>query len=322
MPFTIIKGTFQARNYSPDGDSIRFHADDPLLLSNLSGPPTKINKRGDAQLRIEGIDALETHYNPPVGGASLHQPLAIARAARDKLLEFTGIKNVTWNTSESVIVQADDNTRGHILTRSVDKFGRPIAFVYAGDASETDGMPVFLDAARLKQSYNLLALIEGLAYATYYQDMFASIRKTLTSAVHHARTSKLGIYKTDKTNDGFDATNISVITDDVLILPKLFRRLSEYMVGSGTAIGFKETLALSNEPVLDLREVNRTHFDTFVEQAPNSAHIKLTRLPEELVFDPMPLRPVNHFAMLVTTTAPELRLAAQLASTGIRRSGD
>jgi len=84
-------------------------------------------------------------------------------------------------------------------------------------------------------------------------------------------------------------------------MPKLFRRLCEYMVNYGTAIGFKEKLAQSKEPVLDLVNNNFTHFDTFIEQDLDSAVIRLTRLPEQLIFDPMPARTVNTFSVLMNS---------------------
>ena len=35
MPFVVIKGTFHVVGYSPDGDSVRFMADDKGLWSKL-----------------------------------------------------------------------------------------------------------------------------------------------------------------------------------------------------------------------------------------------------------------------------------------------
>jgi hypothetical protein len=64
-------------------------------------------------------------------------------------------------------------------------------------------------------------------------------------------------------------------------------------------VGFKNKLEQSREPVLDLREANFTHFDTFVEQDEGSDRLRLTRRPEELVFDEMPTRPSSHFSFLM-----------------------
>jgi hypothetical protein len=62
MPFTLIKGTFHVVGYQPDGDSIRFQADQRENWGLLKGSAVKLNARGHAQLRLEAIDTLETHY--------------------------------------------------------------------------------------------------------------------------------------------------------------------------------------------------------------------------------------------------------------------
>jgi hypothetical protein len=51
-----------------------------------------------------------------------------------------------------------------------------------------------------------------------------------------------------------------------------------------------------------------THFDTFIEQADDSVRIRMTRRPEELVFDEMPSRPSNAFSALMgSETVPPPR---------------
>jgi endonuclease YncB( thermonuclease family) len=297
MPFKVIKGTFHVRNYSPDGDSIRFQPDKIKLVQDLTGGRPRLNARNHVQLRIEAIDTLETHYNPPSGGGTLHQPLELAHAAVDKLIEFVGIRDVEWDRTHLTVTDAQDGTRGYILARTVEKYGRPVAFVYAGDPPEKDGAEVILDVERLRDSYNYLAIAEGLAYPTYYRGLFSDLRDALTAAVKNARKEGLGIHQADKTNDGFKASSLRSITEQHPILPKLFRRLSEYMVNYGTAKGFKKKLAQSREPVLDLKTSNFTHFDTFIKED-SGPKIKLTRLPEELVFDEMPT-PSSAFSSLM-----------------------
>lgn len=301
MPFTLIKGSFQIVNYSPDGDSLRFHPDDPaLVLGLLNGDRARFNRRGDVQLRIEAIDTLETHYTPPSGGSSsLHQPASLAGAATDALLEFVGITDVVWDRSRRNVLSATDGTRGYILARSVERNGRPVAFVYAGDASEADGAAVHLDQARLRTSYNLAAIASGLAYATFYKGLFSDLRDALAEAARAAREDGRGVYAHDGSQVGFDASDLGVITEEIPILPKLFRRLSDYMVSTGSAVGFKSTLAAAREPVLDLTTSNFTHFDTFIEQAPGSTRIRLTRFPETLVFDETIPQPGPVFAAVM-----------------------
>lgn len=61
---------------SPAGDTVRFYPDDPAVWDTIPGPvPIQIRGPGGASLRLEGIDALETHFDPRfVGGGVLHQP--------------------------------------------------------------------------------------------------------------------------------------------------------------------------------------------------------------------------------------------------------
>ena len=70
MSYTLLRGVFVIR-YSdlprqgpePDGDTVKFRADSPLLVEGLarrSGTPPDINARG-ISVRLEAIDALETH---------------------------------------------------------------------------------------------------------------------------------------------------------------------------------------------------------------------------------------------------------------------
>lgn len=298
MPFTLINGTYHVVNYSPDGDSIRFKPTNPALLQTLSGFKPKVNARGHVQLRIEAIDALETHYAPPGAGGSLHQPLALAQAARLALLTYVNITNVVWDARESTVVAANDGTPGYILARSVEKNGRPVAFVFAGNAPDADGASVYLDEAQMRTSYNYEALAQGLVYPTYYTGLFFDLRDAMTAAVVKARGQKLGVHRADVTTKGVTLHSLAVLTDTSPILPKLFRRISEYMVNVGTIKGFKENLAKAKEPVYDLRQNNFTHFDTFVEQKDN--RIRLTRRPEELVFDEMPTQTVPAFSRLMS----------------------
>ena len=294
MPFTLIKGTYHVRNYSPDGDSIRFMPTNPALMGSLNGPAPKINARGHVQLRI---DTLETHYSPPSGGGPLNQPLALAHAARTALLDFVKITNVVWSPNGNTVVAANDGTTGYILARSVEKYGRPIAFVFAGNAPETDGTSVVFDVQRMQQSYNYHAVARGLAYVTYYKGLFFDLRNALTAAVVLARKQKLGVYRNELTTTGVVVSSLAAITTDRPILPKLFRRMSEYMVNFGSITGFKQLMARAKEPVYDLRQQNFTHFDTFIEQ--KGERIKLTRRPEELIFDEMPTSPAPALSLLL-----------------------
>ena len=78
MAMFLIAGSFRITGAQPDGDSIRFTPNDPSQWDLITGPnKVKRNASGSAQLRMDAIDTLETHYGSP----RTHQPLALAHAA-------------------------------------------------------------------------------------------------------------------------------------------------------------------------------------------------------------------------------------------------
>jgi hypothetical protein len=276
MPFTLIKGTFHVVGYSPDGDSIRFQADEPTNWSLLGGPPVSLNARNHAQLRIEAIDTLETHF----GGR--HQPAKFAKAAMEFLLKELGIEQVKFNAGGTRVVSAKDGTRGYILSRKVEQNRRPVSFVFAGDAEEEDGASVFLKPNRLEASLNFKSADAGLAYPTYYTGLFPELRRAITDAVRKAREDKKGLWPEDKTNAGFNVPNIEAVTETHIILPKLFRRIVSFMGDGGDIQKLKSFLEADPDPALDLRNGHFTNLDTFVEVSGNK--VKLTVEPENLIF--------------------------------------
>jgi hypothetical protein len=277
MPFNLIKGTFHVVGYQPDGDSIRFQADDREKWRLLNGPPVDLNARGHAQLRIEAIDTLETHYQ------GHHQPLKLANAALKFLLAELGIKKVKFDETGLTVISAQDGTRGYILARTAEKNGRPVSFVFAGGADEADGTQVFLEPGRLEHSVNYKLAQSGLAYPTYYTGLFPDLRQKLDSAVMQARQGGgKGIWPKDKTTQGFTVASLKSVTDQNVILPKLFRRIVSYMGAGGSIDGFKDYLAANPDPVLALETGHFTNLDTFV--LVTGHRVKLAVEPENVVF--------------------------------------
>lgn len=275
--FYVIKGTFHVLGYSPDGDSIRFRANDESNWSKLAGPAVNLNARRHAQLRLEGIDTLETHFRN-----NLHQPLGLALKAMDFLLRGLNITEVEWDVLRTRVVSANDGTEGFILSRQVEPNRRPVAFIFEGNADVEDGREIFLDRDLLRRSLNYQQLEAGLAYATFYQGLFPDLRETMSAAVNSARQAGNEVWAEDKTNAGFDVTNLTSITDEHVILPKLFRRLAEYLEAGGDVGGFKNFLANKQERITIVPTAHFTHFDTVVEVEGNT--VKMTELPENLIF--------------------------------------
>lgn len=212
--FKIIKGTFHVKGYQPDGDSIRFRADNEAHWAFF--PNADNDKK--RQLRIEAIDALETHYE------GYHQPLPFAISALERLLAVIGIKNVKYSLSVTHIVDADDATPGFIASAAMDRFSRPISFLFPPSASLTDGAELDVDQLPLEQSVNYLLLREGLVYPTFYTSTEKPVLDKFRTATERARIAGRGLWAIDRTSD-FTIWDTRTIQDSVMILPKLFRRL-------------------------------------------------------------------------------------------------
>ena len=284
MPLSIVKGEYHIRNSEPDGDSVHFHPTDPDAFRVLR-LPAQLHTDGGVQLRLDAIDALETHYTPHAHGAkTMHQPLELAHAAGARLLGLLGFTDVVRD-AETVTSATPDATPGYILTRFADKYGRPVALAYAGDSPHADLSPVRVDVALLKHSVNYHLISAGMAYPTYYSRLYPDLRRTLTAAVGHARSRRTGIWADDATTTGAKITTLADLTDAIVILPKLFRRLVDYLAlgaGSVSLSGFLDFLAARDDRVIVLSEGHVTGFDSVVEVRDET--VRLTHPPEDLVF--------------------------------------
>lgn len=112
--------------------------------------------------------------------------------------------------------------------------------------------------------------------------LFPDLRDEMTSAVTTARAATREVWGEDVTNSGFAVPNLEAVTETHVILPKLFRRLVEFLRGGGSVSGFKRFLEKKKEQILILSTGHFTHFDTIV--AVQGDTVRLTELPENLVF--------------------------------------
>jgi hypothetical protein len=117
MPMLCLGGTYRIVDTEPDGDSIRFYPEDPALWERVPGVhKVRTNATGGAQLRLDAIDALETHYSPP-GSGPLHQPLDLAHQARDELVRWLGFRGVQRD-GEKVTAATPNALAGYVLTQA------------------------------------------------------------------------------------------------------------------------------------------------------------------------------------------------------------
>ncbi|MGI0481721.1 hypothetical protein ACN4EE_13135 [Geminocystis sp. CENA526] len=275
MSFTLIKGTFHAVGYSPDGDSIRFKAYNPENWSKLIGIPPQLNEFNHVQIRLIGMDSLETHF------LQCQQSVKWALSAANFLLQSLEIDGVKWNQEQNSIVKADDNIEGFILAKKTDQHGRPLGFVFKGNIDVKDGEIFFLPLELFFESVNYQSLLHGESYPTYYRGLAPTLRKKMTLAVNHAKKHNLGVWKCDSTNKGFHVWDLFDEEKDIVILPKLFRRLVSYLETNQELEGFKYSVVKSEKVLVLPAQTKKLFRDIIIQE---DTIFKLSELPEDLVY--------------------------------------
>ncbi|MEW2120418.1 thermonuclease family protein [Streptomyces sp. NPDC005474] len=283
MPMLLIHGSFQVLKAQPDGDSLHFTPDNPAEWDLVGGShPVQRNALGRNQLRLDAIDALETHYGPHRD----HQPLQFAHAAAEELLTWLGFTGVKRKPDETVTAATPAEVPGFILTRSADHFGRCVALVGKGQPPGQSGTQISVDVPLLRTTANHHLLKVGLAYPTYYRNLFPDLRNELTAVTHKAQKAAKGLWPEDVTTTGAKISGLSSITDEVVILPKLFRRLVDYLhLGDPSLAGFPAFLAQKQDKYFILSTGHATTGLDLVVQVTNGQTIKMTHPAEDLVFD-------------------------------------
>lgn len=261
---------------------MQFKPDKPRLLDQLDrvDKPYRLTSIGSTQLRFEGIDALELHFE------GHHQPRPLADESRDYLTGLLGMNPVEYRPPDHVTVKPPvlhDGSRGYILSRALEAHGRPVSFAFTGEPSAADGEKLMLKAALLKKSLNYKSVQSGNSYPLFYDTLFASLRATFTEAAQAARAAKQGIWKDDRSTNGLAVANETQLEERGVIFPKLFRRLSSFFdEGNSGIAAFLPWLAKTEEQVLDLATGNFTHFDNVL--IVKSGNIRMTLQPEQIVF--------------------------------------
>lgn len=237
--YTMIRGAFVIEGYKPDGDSVRFIADDIKdwdLLENaksiyqeyLDTPQnqkeTNPDQKNSVQLRFEGIDT------PEFGDGIERQPLG--KEARDFSLQFLGYQQIEFTPQGKQVRRANPNrTRGVLLSRSAPSGtqGRPVVYVFKeSDWDFSQAKETLIKPMWLEKTLNYALMQKGFAFPEYYLSLPASHREVFKQAVFQARKDKLGIHLVDQSAN-FSAENFVQLTEQgELIFPKLYRRLKSY----------------------------------------------------------------------------------------------
>jgi endonuclease YncB( thermonuclease family) len=287
VPLFLINGTYRVTGGVPDGDSVRFYPDDQQAFSTL-GLAVRVNARGGARLRLTGIDALEIAYTPRDCATPWHQPLELAHAGAAALAAALGFDKVERDESGRVVTSLPRAAPGHVLTRGADAHGRVVGFAFAGRrrGKITDLAPVRLDVAGVRDSVNWMLLRQGLAYPVAFSRMYPDLRAELAAAASHARTQQRGVWPRDVTQAGFRLADREQLQDEIVVLPRLFRRLVDYLEleepGGLDLSGFSAYLTARADLLMIVPEGHVTGLNTVVEIHQQQVRLMIT--PERLVF--------------------------------------
>jgi hypothetical protein len=285
MPMLLIKGSYHVEGAQPDGDTIHFTPDDPGEWSLVGGGgrrPVEHNATGRASLRLDAIDALETHYGP----TRVHQPLQFAHAARDELLSWLGFTDVQ-HRDETVTASTPDTVPGFILTRGADVHGRCVALAGRGAPPGASGLEIDVDVPLLRTTANHHLLAAGLAFPTFYRSLFPGLRSELAATAQQARTAGLGLWPSDATTSGAKIPGLASITDEIVLLPKLFRRMVDYFqrLGTSSVTCLPAYLAGAQDRFSILSTGERRAGLHHVVDVTNGQTVRMTLPCEDLVFD-------------------------------------
>jgi endonuclease YncB( thermonuclease family) len=241
--YQVIKGNFIIIDKKPDGDSIRFLAEEPNLYSNLYRS-YRLNPSNDGtvQIRLEGIDTPELHYGKDA------QPFG--EDSRDRLLKLLGFRDFAVS-GDTITSAKPEVIPGAILTTGVETNGRPISYIVSAEEAKTleNGEWVKVTKVFLQKTLNYQMMQEGMAYYTVYTSMPLSHREFMQKAAKEAQQENRGLWKIDRTREFVLNTQEDLSPPDgQLILPKLFRRCTDYLkaVSGGFRGNLKDWLLSNN----------------------------------------------------------------------------
>ncbi len=220
----IAHGRLVIIGKQPDGDSIRFVPNELSTVQHLPhATRLRAAKDGSLQLRLDGIDAPETHYNG--------QSQLLGDVARSTLLRSLGFTDVRWDAGGTVTESQPKHVPVTLLVNQLDPFGRLVSYILAKPTRElTEGQLLSADAGLLGQTVNAHLLQTGAAYLTLYNSTPPVHRDYLRHVAAAARAATRGVWKMDHTARFILTDHASIGPDaQALILPKLFRRCTDYL---------------------------------------------------------------------------------------------
>ena len=143
-----------------------------------------------------------------------------------------------------------------------------------------------LDPKGLRASANFGLLEAGLVYPTFYAKLYVDLRQAMSAAAVAARTARKGVWERDVTTSGFRLRTRSQLSDELVILPKLFRRLVDYLgldeEGGVSLSGFAHYLDTRDDRLFTVPDGQATELATLVQVRRQSVQLDVE--PERIVF--------------------------------------
>ncbi|WP_030269741.1 thermonuclease family protein [Streptomyces sp. NRRL B-24484] len=282
MSMLLVLGECRIIGTEPDGDTIHFVPTNPLAFDKLKDAPVEV-KNGIARLRLEGIDALETHYDRT--GPRIRQPAEFGDRAAQELLTFLGFTDVQ-RIGQKVVSANPPQTPAWVLTQGGDPFKRCVALLGTGTPPGADGTEVQVDTPLLQTTVNHHLLKTGLVYPGFYDKLFRNLREELAAVTRQAREAGLGLWPLDTTTTpgGAPITGMPSLTE-VVILPKLFRRLVDHFnLVEQSLTCFPAYLAGKEDNVEILSTRTKQLSLAPLVQIINDTAVRMTAQPEDTVY--------------------------------------
>ena len=102
-----------------------------------------------------------------------------------------------------------------------------MSYIFPKSAKLTDGAVMDSETLPIEDSLNFQLAREGLVYPTFYTTTDRVFAEKIRAVVARARKTKRGIWSIDRTPD-FTLLDLRTLQEDILIMPKLFRRLTGF----------------------------------------------------------------------------------------------
>lgn len=260
--FRVFRGQLYAVGLKPDGDTITFLPADPAAVAALpdaDGAPGSVefdpSRNGAVSVRLQGLDALETHYQPvvtevkPVGVptpttpkpsvGNHHQRHDLSRAAAHALLGLLGVTVTAadwhpWGHLRRVTVggvviseKYKENVEVVVVSDGADTKGRVLGWVFPGSVALAEGQ--LLTEAELvglvKTSCNGQLLNQGMAWPYFYMTLSSDLRGKLAYYAGTAQRYGRGVWPQDQTRSGMSATTVTALNEQAVLMPYLYRKL-------------------------------------------------------------------------------------------------